>query len=161
MTLDLNVMSSPSLAKQLSLTLLAVEARIRSTADESGWISSEDLSEIIKEEVEKTSQEADVETRIGVILDLIMVKNMAVQEFGKGVHTCLNEHQMPIKDVVFAAIFAGANLNVSAELKATDPIKETYSKQQFMQIAELAYDYMLLHQKSLMKATGQHPPHDN
>lgn len=161
MTLNLNALYSPPSAILISKLLLTCEERVRKSANESGWVSTEALEEIVTEEVKKVAEEKDVETTTKDVIAVMNVKSVAVNVFGQPIRTCFGELDMSIKDTVFATIFAAANVNIMAEAGEQDPSSNLYTRTDFMRIAELAYDYMQLHHKSYLKSSGSHPPHDN
>lgn len=149
-------------SKAISSVLLASEAKVKAKADSTGWISIEDLKEVIQEEAKKIAEGAEevarlVETAAAVML----VKSTAIKHFTGPVNMCLDELQMSVKDTVFAALFAAANLNVVSELTTPQPHLDLHSRDNFLKLAETAWDCMQLHYKSLLKSTGRHPQHDN
>ena len=159
--LDLNALHSRPTSTLIARLLLVCETRVRKEADETGWISSESLEEIVTQEVKKVAEEAEVAYLVTNIIAVMNVKSIATNVFGQPIRACLGEFDMSIKDAVFATIFAAANVNIMAESGERDPNSNLFTKTDFMRIAELAYDYMQLHHKSYLKSTGSHPPHDN
>lgn len=142
--------------------MLRTEARVKDESDETGWISTEDLTEIVKEETAKLTQDEKLlEHYQDNIIGVMLLKSSVTQIFIQPIQTCLKTYAMSTPDTVFAILFAAAHLNISAETSAAEDIKSLHTKESFLKSASIAYDYMGLHQKSMMKASGRHPPNDN
>lgn len=106
-------------------------------------------------------QDTDRKAIVDTVLYIIGIKALSAQVLSEPMVKLLKEGGLTIKETVFCTIFAGAMINANGELVEPQPHLTLHSREEFVNLAGLAFDYMQLQHKGRMKSDGLAPPNDH
>lgn len=121
------------------------------------------LDAVIKEELVKHPELSvkEIQEIVDAAKVLVYARAYAAPAFGPSLSQLHLEYGLGIQEVVFVMLYAGANVVISNEMLASDPMKEGMSRRDFIRAASIAYDYMAQFNKQYRIDNGLSPKYEN